>query len=146
MRLLPAAWALALSACATSATPALLRVDPPPPAPGAVADASEQRIARAVHDAVAADRFQCRPGAGAPDLLTCSPVDVGSRSVQATVHLERAASGYRVRIEEGALPGFHGDPAAVCALQRRIARAIDAELGVPSARPDPRGRCPEQQD
>jgi hypothetical protein len=140
MRPLVLTAALVLAGCATSGGPALLRVDPPP-AGNAVADGSELRIAQAIRDTAADERLACRPGSGGAVLLTCSPADIGSRAAQATIHLERAGTGYRVRIEEAAVPGFHADPAALCSLQKRLQRAIDAALGVPSTHPDPQGRC-----
>ncbi|ACG72608.1 conserved hypothetical protein [Anaeromyxobacter sp. K] len=140
LRLAAIAAALALSACRTTAG-AVLRVDPPPSEPGAVADAQQYRIARAIRDVVATDRMECREGSG-PVLLSCFPADVGTRSAQVTIQLERSGSGYQVSLVESFLA--LGGPKALCAVQDRLIRGIDAELGVPSAKPDARGRCAGQ--
>ncbi|HTN54493.1 MAG TPA: hypothetical protein VML50_18940 [Anaeromyxobacter sp.] len=132
---------LGLAACASGGT-GLLRVDALP-SEGPFGEPPADRLVRAIQLVAGTERLVCRPGTGG-DLLTCSPADLGTRTAQATIHLEPSGSGYRVRLEETSVP-FLRDTAGLCALQRRIAQAIDLELGVPSAHPDPRGVCgPEQ--
>lgn len=135
-----AAALIALAGCRGTAG-AVIRVDPPPAEPGAVTDAQRFRIARAIRDVAALDRMECREGSG-PSLLSCFPADVGTRSAQVTIQLERSGSGYEVSLVESFLA--LGGPKALCAMQARLARGIDAELGIPSARLDPRGRCAGQ--
>ncbi|BDG01738.1 hypothetical protein [Anaeromyxobacter oryzae] len=129
--------ALAL-ACRTAEPRALVRVDAPPAEPGAPADAQALRVERAVRSVADEERLVCLEGGGAV-LLTCSPADVGSRSVQVRLTVQRAGSGIEVI---GDAPFAHpGDP-DVCRLASRLVRAVDAELGVPSARVHPGSGCP----
>lgn len=134
----PRAAALALAAgaalaCATGAgagPSTLLRVDAPGSPAGAEADAQELRIARGVREVGRDERLVCVPAGGAL-VLVCSPADVGTRTAQVRVTLRRAGRGYEVDAEGPFVR--KGDP-ALCSLQRRLARAIDAEVGFPAAR------------
>lgn len=132
--------ALLGAGCRTPAV-ARLRVDPPPARPGAEPGAGALSVERALREVSVEERLACRESAG-PVVLTCSPGDVGTRTAQVTVELLRAGAGYEVSLTESVLPPL-GRPEGLCALQRRIARAIDAEAGMPVTRIDPRSRCQE---
>jgi hypothetical protein len=117
-------------------------MDPPPAAGLAEAAAQQLGIERAVIAVAELERLACRPFSSGPNILSCRAIDVNSRSAALTLVLHRAGSGYEVSIEQAfALPGSAG---AVCAVERRLAGAIDSELGLPIAKADTRSTCPRR--
>jgi hypothetical protein len=132
------ALAVALAACPTAGPRPVVRVDAPATAPGAPADAQALRIARAVRSVAGEERLACVDAGGAV-LLSCTPADTGSRSVQVRLTVRRAGTG--VEVIADAPFARAGDP-DVCRLAQRLARSIDAELGMPAARVHPGSGCP----
>jgi hypothetical protein len=138
LRLLPIA-ALAFAACRATAG-LTVRIDPPPPEPGAPADAQALRLEQAVREVAAADQLECRARRGqAPELLSCWPGALGSQTEFVRLHLTRAGTGYEIRVVEST--SLFTRPRTLCRVQRQLTTAIDAQLGLPSAHPDPQHEC-----
>jgi hypothetical protein len=133
-----AAVAATLPACRSTEPRPLVRVDAPGGDAGGAAVAAALRIARAVRAVAEEERLACVEGSG-PVVITCSPGDVGSRSVQVRLTVRRAGSGVEV-LADAPFAGA-GDP-EVCRLAARLVRAIDAELGPRSARVHGASGCP----
>jgi hypothetical protein len=126
----------ALLACASGAPKGRLRVDlaGPDAGPGSP---QERALAEAVRDAAASEGLACQPGPGAL-LLRCAPAAVGNRGGGVVVGLERAGSGYSVRVEQG-VRLRRSD--AACEVQRRVAERLGAVVGPQAVRVDARSDC-----
>jgi hypothetical protein len=132
----------AVAACRTAEPRPVVRIDAPVAEPGAPADAQALRIAQAVRSVADEERLGCREGAGTV-ILSCSPNDVGSRTVQVRLTVQRAGTGVEIVAE--APFARAGDP-DVCRLAVRLVRAVDAEVGMPVARVHPGSGCPAAHD
>lgn len=126
----------ALLGCASGAPKGRLRVDltGPDTGPGA---AQEHALAEAVRAAAAAEGLACQPGAGGL-LLRCSPATFGTQGRAVVLELERAGSGYSVRVEQGVR--LRRSEAA-CEVQRRVAERLGAAVGPQAVRVDARSDC-----
>jgi hypothetical protein len=126
----------ALLGCASGAPKGRLRVDltGPDAGPGSP---QERLLAEAVRDAAASEGLACRPGAGGL-LLRCSPAAFGNQGRAVVIGLERAGSGYSVRIEQGVRLGRS---AAACDVQRRVAERLGGAVGPQAVRVDARSDC-----
>lgn len=131
--------ALAIAAalgCASGAPHGHLRVDlaGPDTGPGS---AQERTLVEATRDAAAAEGLACEPGAGGT-LLRCAPAALGSQGRALVLGLERAGSGYSLRIDQS----FRlRRSTAVCDAQRRLAERLAAVAGPQAVRVDARSEC-----
>jgi len=126
----------ALLACASNAPKGRLRVD----LTGADAgpgSPQERALAEAVRDAAASEGLACQPGAGTL-VLRCAPATVGNQGRAVVVQLERAGSGYSVRVEQG-VRLRRSD--AACEVQRRVAERLGGAVGPQAVRVDARSDC-----
>ncbi|MGC3997223.1 MAG: hypothetical protein QM767_06800 [Anaeromyxobacter sp.] len=140
MRLAPAlSVALALAGCASTKPVGRLRVDPAPAADAAGLTDVEQRLVRAVSSVGAERGLFCRPFGGSV-LLSCTAAAVSNLSATLEIELVRAGTGYEVSVDQAILLAGRDSP--ICAVEKRLADAIDAELGSPRAHTDVHSTCP----